>query len=69
MLSQECLDVAAQIRIGRARLVKKSGAFAGAWLFQGGKKNLSFGHGTHPSRGPVLSLNAEMGDKVGKKSD
>jgi hypothetical protein len=69
MLSQECLDVAAQIRIGPARLIKERSAFAGAWLFQGGKENLPFGHGTNPSKGPVPTLNAESGDKVGKKSD
>ena len=58
MLSQERLDLAAQVRIGPTRLVKKRSAFAGCWLFQGGKEDLPFGHGTIPSKGPVPSLNA-----------
>jgi hypothetical protein len=58
VLGQERLDLAAQVRIGPARLVKKGRAFAGRWLLQGGKEKLPFGHATNPSTGPVPSLNA-----------
>jgi hypothetical protein len=58
MLGQERLDLAAQVPIRSTRLVKKRSAFAGCWLFQGGKEDLPFGHGTNPSQGPVPSLNA-----------
>lgn len=58
MLGQERLNLAAQIGIGSARLVKKRSAFLGTGLFHRGKKNLPFGHGTSPSRWSVPSLNA-----------
>jgi hypothetical protein len=58
MLNQESIDVATEICIGAARLLKKRCAFGGARLLQGGKEYFPFGHGTNPSQEAAISLNA-----------